>query len=132
MKNEDKMCKIDFLFWSLPPQMRTLGDAYVRSGFQQHRVAPPSQASSFLSQWSTYASDVENERNRRLVDIELKGDDMGRERGWGRDLEKEEVKGMNEEQREQMERLRREARGETGEDDDMGEDNGGEVRIDKG
>ena len=57
---------------------------------------------------------------------------MGRERGWGRDLEKEEVKGMNEEQREQMERLRREARGETGEDDDMGEDNGGEVRIDKG
>jgi hypothetical protein len=105
--------------------MRTLGDAYVKSEFQQHRTASPSQASSFLSQWSTYASDIENERNRRLVDISLKGDDMGRGIGWGRDLEKEEVKGLSEEQREQIERLKREARGEMEGEEEGGEDNGG-------
>lgn len=40
---------------NLPPEMRSLGDAYVRSEFRLHRkVTNPAHVIGFLSQWKMY------------------------------------------------------------------------------
>jgi transcription termination factor NusB len=47
-----RLYKIIFqLHRSLPDQMRSIGDAYVRSEFKLHMNASPEYASTFLAEW---------------------------------------------------------------------------------
>ncbi len=46
----------------LPPEMRLLGDSYIKSEFRAHRdVENPVHIVGFLSEWQTYAQRVEGE-----------------------------------------------------------------------
>ena len=36
------------------PEMKELGDAYVKSEFRLHKTATPEQAASFMREWNTY------------------------------------------------------------------------------
>lgn len=46
----------------LPPQMRILGDEYIKSEFRAHRsVDNPVHIVGFLTEWQTYAQQIEGE-----------------------------------------------------------------------
>lgn len=36
---------------ALPPEMKTIGDAYVREEFQRHKTAKPEHLKPFFEQW---------------------------------------------------------------------------------
>eukprot|EP00520_Triparma_pacifica_P020550 CAMPEP_0118650570 /NCGR_PEP_ID=MMETSP0785-20121206/10316_1 /TAXON_ID=91992 /ORGANISM="Bolidomonas pacifica, Strain CCMP 1866" /LENGTH=110 /DNA_ID=CAMNT_0006542951 /DNA_START=149 /DNA_END=481 /DNA_ORIENTATION=+ len=109
-----------------------LGDSYVQSEFRQHKNANQTQASNFLDSWVGYADDMENERNRRLVDLRMDGVDKGRGKGWGKDMDMGSIEDMSEGQREQMKKLKEETRKNDSDDVAMDGNGIGEVRIDKG
>lgn len=66
----------------LPPQMRRLGDDYVRSEFRLHRTAKPQHLEGFFSEWGKY-----------LISLRTRTDKIGR------DLDESSRAVLNEEQR---------------------------------
>jgi len=95
----------------LPKEMRELGDVYIRSEFKLHKTAKPEHLTSFFKEWGQYLDDIlvtartrESLAMGAIVDQSAAG---AVEMKFGRDLPSEfEIK---EEQRQQLENLRKEA-----------------------
>ena len=87
----------------LPPPMRAVGDRYVRDEFRRHRDATPpltsQQWTQFASQWQAYARMLDGSADR-LPD--------GTENPAG-GLSEDLLRGLNEEQRQRLGALQREA-----------------------
>jgi len=77
----------------LPATKRTLGDAYLKKEFRDHRSAKPEFVKGFIVEWSRYADELEK-----------RGD-------VGTDLAKEVLAAMSPEQKVMLEKLKRSTRG---------------------
>jgi hypothetical protein len=71
----------------LPSDMRQLGDSYVREEFRRHKEAKPEFVAAFMSEWSGYL--------QQLQQGEV-----------GKQLSKEEIAELNDEQQVQLSNLR--------------------------
>jgi Complex1_LYR-like len=101
----------------LPPDMQTLGNAYVQSEFRAHRTATPSQATAFVQAWQQYYQDLmqrvqERERKERGANImSVQGisahHDAEAKVSFGADMPPDFA--LSEEQQRQLEKLREEA-----------------------
>ena len=64
----------------LPPSLRSLGDSYLRSEFRLHKsVTDQPKLTSFLTEWSRYASKLESDAASLSSDPKSKSD-------WGESL----------------------------------------------
>ena len=79
---------------ALPPQMRSLGDAYVREEFRKHRSAKDSFLGPFFREWDGYLAQLRAAPPGGAV---------------GRDLAPEQASALTKEQLEQLARLQDEA-----------------------
>lgn len=77
---------------ALPPQMRSLGDAYVREEFRKHRAAKDSFLAPFFREWDGYLAQLQ-----------------AGPAAVGRDLGPDQAAALTQEQREQLARLHEEA-----------------------
>ena len=77
--------------------MRAKGDDYVRSEFMQHKDAEPEFVEQFMEQWGGYAEMLESQRAR--------GDDIE----FGKHMSEEEFNAMTDEQKVQLQKIRKEA-----------------------
>ncbi len=78
----------------LPPQMRSLGNGYVRSEFKLHRGSNANHLLPFLSSWRSYAEQL--------------GGQLGSGQPVGRNMSGEEVDALDASTREQLSQLREE------------------------
>lgn len=78
----------------LPAEMRSLGDAYVKEEFRKHKSAKAKFIPPFFAAWQDYLR-------------HLRAQDPGAG-AIGSDLKPEHVAALNDEQREQLEKLRSE------------------------
>ena len=78
----------------LPAEMRQLGDTYVRDEFKRHLSAEEKHLQPFVREWKLYLA------NMRLQPI----------LGIGKNLAPDELLDLSEEQRDQLHKLRDEAR----------------------
>lgn len=77
---------------ALPPQMRALGDSYVREEFKKHRKADAKFLAAFFREWEQYLSQVAKPEGAE-----------------GRDLAPEHAGALTPEQKEQLAKLQQEA-----------------------
>jgi hypothetical protein len=78
----------------LPVEMRQMGDEYVKSEFRLHKKATnQAQLTDFFQAWEHYLRTMQQSAGK-----------------FGRDMEKEETKKLNDEQRIKLAQLRDEAR----------------------
>lgn len=77
----------------LPLNMRHLGDSYVKQEFRLHQNANPQQVNGFIISWENY-----------LQTLKTQGPGS-----FGRDIEAEEVRMMNDDQKVKMEKMKEEA-----------------------
>lgn len=77
---------------TLPTQMRSLGDAYVREEFRKHRTAKESFLAPFFREWDGYLGQLQ-------VSADLVGKDLG----------PDQAAALTTEQKEQLARLHEEA-----------------------
>lgn len=49
------------LHYNLPPDLKSVGDAYVKAEFKQHKSAKPEYVAPFLIQWKEYAELLESQ-----------------------------------------------------------------------
>ncbi|CAB1105027.1 unnamed protein product [Ectocarpus sp. CCAP 1310/34] len=78
--------------FALPPKHRELGDRYVRSEFKAHKEATGDQVVQFMHAWRSYLEQIRNQRGQ-----------------VGRSLSAADVSHLNDEQREQLFRLKQQA-----------------------
>ncbi|KAA0148098.1 hypothetical protein FNF27_05987 [Cafeteria roenbergensis] len=78
----------------LPPELRTLGDSYVKAEFQRHKEADAEFVEPFFEEWERYVDQLETQAMG-----------MGGQ-GFGADLEAETARALSEEQQEQLLKLR--------------------------
>lgn len=77
----------------LPPQMRTLGDAYVKNEFHLHKkTTSPAHLEQFMSGWDDYLQTI-----------------RGKENNFGKHITEDEARNLSEEQRAKLVELREEA-----------------------
>ncbi|KAI6213192.1 hypothetical protein M3Y94_00121200 [Aphelenchoides besseyi] len=55
------------LHYGLPPEMRLMGDSYVKSEFKLHAKAPPEQALVFLKEWTNYCTQLSKQLSNRGI-----------------------------------------------------------------
>eukprot|EP00986_Skeletonema_menzelii_P016593 scaffold15123_cov148-Skeletonema_menzelii.AAC.1 len=103
----------------LPHEMKQLGDAYVKAEFRLHTKAKPEQLEGFFAEWNKYLIHVERiGREKQLVDAALidsapqqhgsnSNQTIKRKKGFGRDVSADVA--FNDEQKEQLQKLREEA-----------------------
>ena len=72
---------------------RSLGDAYLKKEFRDHRTAKPEFVRGFITEWSRYADELEK-----------RGD-------VGSDLPREVVESLNDEQKAMLSKLQKNTRG---------------------
>jgi len=53
----------------LPPQMKALGNAYVRDEFRRHRIVTPEELATFTKGWKQYVAELE----RQVVTGDIRG-----------------------------------------------------------
>lgn len=82
----------------LPPDLRFVGDGYVREEFRKHRKAEAKFVGPFMRSWSEYLSTLEEQRAQALEGAVL-----------GRDLAATELDALTESQRKQLSLLKRES-----------------------
>ena len=82
---------------ALPPQMRELGDRYVREEFRRHRTASATFLQPFLSEWQNYVASLPRAGAEEASVV------------IGRDLAPDQAASLSQEQLEQLARLREEA-----------------------
>jgi hypothetical protein len=94
---------------SLPVEMRSLGDAYVKSEFRLHKnVNNEEQLGKFFTEWEQYLKHIQETARAKetkaagLTDSQQKAD-------YGVELDADTSVGMTEEQKVQLEKLRHEA-----------------------
>ena len=75
----------------LPPELRTMGNAYVKAEFRLHKTAKPEFVSTFMSQWNDYYD-------------QLSSQGMS---GYGKDMD---ISVMSPEQLQKLEELKEETR----------------------
>jgi hypothetical protein len=75
----------------LPPNMRTMGNSYVKNEFKLHKNAKPEQLVRFFEGWTKYLEDLQ-----------------GRSSGFGKKLSDEEQAVLSPEQQAKLEELKRE------------------------
>lgn len=88
---------------ALPRDMRALGDAYVRAEFRAFKDAEPQYVEPFMREWEGYAATMAQQSAPRP----LTG--LGDDAGFGKDLSEADLAALSEDQRDQLEELRREA-----------------------
>mmetsp|Transcript_5691 Transcript_5691/g.20428 ORF Transcript_5691/g.20428 Transcript_5691/m.20428 type:complete len:131 (-) Transcript_5691:416-808(-) len=93
------------------PELRSLGDAYVRDEFKKHKNAAPQFVETFLTEWERYAAMMASQVTPHAPSGlgGLGGAGGGDGGGIGRDLSAADMEAMTDEQKEQLEELRREA-----------------------
>mmetsp|Transcript_9357 Transcript_9357/g.14297 ORF Transcript_9357/g.14297 Transcript_9357/m.14297 type:complete len:132 (-) Transcript_9357:26-421(-) len=103
----------------LPHEMKQLGDAYVKAEFRLHTKAKPEQLEGFFAEWNKYLIHVERTgREKLLVDAALidtapqpqsnnANETINRKKGFGKDVPADVP--LNDEQKEQLQKLREEA-----------------------
>mmetsp|Transcript_6112 Transcript_6112/g.9343 ORF Transcript_6112/g.9343 Transcript_6112/m.9343 type:complete len:132 (-) Transcript_6112:47-442(-) len=104
----------------LPHEMKQLGDAYVKAEFRLHTKAKPEQLEGFFAEWDKYLIHVERiGREKQLVDAALidaapqqqhgnnANQTINRKKGFGQDVPGDVP--FNDEQKEQLQKLREEA-----------------------
>jgi hypothetical protein len=98
----------------LPTQMKELGDSYVKSEFRLHKsVTKEDQLTRFYSEWNRYLDQIEQTARARALQasgITDSQNDGNRSKiySFGADLDQKIE--LNDEQKVQLENLRREAR----------------------
>eukprot|EP00941_MAST-03F_sp_MAST-3F-sp1_P001233 g1233.t1 len=80
----------------LSPKQRELGDRYVKDEFRAHRNAKPEFIPVFISQWTEYLEMLKKQHAQR---------ESGNLDHIGAHLSPDEVRGLNDEQREQLRKL---------------------------
>ncbi|CAM9945699.1 unnamed protein product [Pylaiella littoralis] len=75
--------------FALPPKHRELGDRYVRSEFKAHKEATGDQVAQFMHAWQSYLEQLRNQSGQ-----------------VGRALSQDDVEHLNDEQRQQLLRLK--------------------------
>ncbi|CAM9368900.1 unnamed protein product [Hapterophycus canaliculatus] len=75
--------------FALPPKHRELGDRYVRSEFKAHKEATGDQVAQFMHAWESYLEQLRHQSGQ-----------------VGRSLSEDEAAHLNDEQREQLFRLK--------------------------
>ncbi|VUZ56330.1 unnamed protein product [Hymenolepis diminuta] len=61
---------------ALPPELRELGDKYVRDEFKRHKNCEPSYVGPFMMEWTRYVMDLNKQiRSSTKVDSEEEPDD---------------------------------------------------------
>ncbi|CAB9500815.1 dehydrogenase assembly factor 3, mitochondrial [Seminavis robusta] len=92
----------------LPPEMKQLGDTYVQSEFKLHKTAKPEHLTAFFREWESYVEELlKTARTRDLSSMVDPVAQTTQAASFGRDLPKDMQ--LQEEQRAQLELLRREA-----------------------
>ena len=97
----------------LPPEMRQLGDTYVKSEFKLHKSAKPEHLTSFYREWDKYLDSLlMTVRTRESLSMGAMVDPSAAEQtsnaaAFGKDLPKDLE--LQEEQKQQLDALRKEA-----------------------
>ena len=79
----------------LPPEMRFLGDAYVRDEFKKHKSANPQFLKQFFNEWEQYVTMFEQSKDQKSL---------------GKDIDPSLVDMMTDEQKVQLHALKENAR----------------------
>jgi hypothetical protein len=82
---------------ALPQEMREIGDRYARSEFKAHKSANVGQVKVFAKEWKEYVYTIELQSSQGTG-------------AFGQNLDEAKIKALNEEQRENVKRLEREAK----------------------
>lgn len=97
----------------LPPEMRHLGDTYIKSEFKMHKNAKPEHLTGFFGEWEKYLEELKKTaRTRESLSMGAVVDPSATAQAseamaYGKDLPKGIE--LQEEQRQQLEALKREA-----------------------
>ena len=73
----------------LPPDLRRLGDAYVRNEFQQHKKAGPDFLDIFFKSWDNYLATIRSQ-----------------EKVKGENLASDEIQSLNEKQKQRLQEFK--------------------------
>lgn len=97
----------------LPPEMRQLGDAYVKSEFKLHKKAKPEHLTSFYREWENYLDGIlRTARTRETLSMGAMVEpsaaaQTNQASTFGKNLPKDVE--LQEEQKQQLDALRKEA-----------------------
>ncbi|XP_042187732.1 succinate dehydrogenase assembly factor 3, mitochondrial [Callorhinchus milii] len=86
----------------LPPDLRALGDQYVRDEFRRNKTAEQQESERFIQEWMEYAHVLQKQVSHTVVEPKQKMQ-------LGADLTEEKLKGFNNEQIGQLYELMQEA-----------------------
>ncbi|KAI6217856.1 Succinate dehydrogenase assembly factor 3 [Aphelenchoides fujianensis] len=64
------------LHYGLPPELRLMGDVYVRDEFRRHKAVPRDQALVFLKEWTDYCSQLSKQLSNRGIVRGVLGADL--------------------------------------------------------
>lgn len=90
---------------ALPAEMRSIGDAYLKSEWRAHKSAKPEFLPHFFAAWESYASQLEQTSQAAASQAAA-----SQGSAWGKDLAEHELESLSEEQRTQLQSLKQATR----------------------